>query len=91
MTESLRLEEPPRPSPAIKPTLPTPPLNHSRVTSRSVLEHFQGWQVHHFPSWPVPRSDHFFSEEIVSNIQPKPLLVQPRAILSTDNPELCPL
>jgi len=45
------------------------------------FEPLQGWGLHHLPGQPGPVPDHFFSEEIFPDIEPKPPLTQHNELL----------
>jgi len=44
------------------------------------LKYPQEWRLHHFPGQPIPMPHHHFNEEILSNVQSKPLPEQFKAI-----------
>jgi len=63
--------------------MPTMPSNHvPQCYIHPVLEHPQGWWLHHLTGQPVPMPHHSFWEEMFPHIQPKPPLAQLEAIPS---------
>ena len=83
MIESLRLEKTTKlSSPTINPSPPCP-LNHiTQCHIYPLLEHLQGWWLHHFPGQLILLHCHPFWEDIFPSIQPDPSLVPLKAITS---------
>lgn len=70
-------------SPINKLALVSAPLNHiPKHHIHTSLKHVQRWQLHNFPGQSILMSDCPHCEEIIPDIQFKPLLVQPESISS---------
>lgn len=39
------------------------------------LKYLQGWELYHFPGWPIPMLRHPINEEIFLNVQSKPVMM----------------
>lgn len=52
----------------------------------SLLEHLQGWELHHCPGEPLPMPHHSLGEESFPKIPHEPTLEQPVAISSCLSP-----
>jgi len=82
--ESLRLERLlGSSSPAFSPSPPILPAHPHCCHIHTVLQHLCGRWLHHLHRQPVPQHHRSCWEEITPNIQPKPLLVQLKALKAT--------